>query len=250
MDINHVVKLYVNKHIARVSMEDRENHNMFSLDLRKGLILAFQHINQDEQIKVVVLHGYDNYFCCGGTQEELLSIYEKKCNFTDLKIHDILLNCAVPVISAMQGHALGGGLAMGCFADVIILARQSIYSANFMSYGFTPGFGSTYIIPKVFGETLGREMLYTAKNFYGEELKTRQLGIEVLDRADVVESAMSVAHQMADKPRISLLKLKEHFRLMVLPTLQQYIERELSMHEVTFFQDEVLKNIERLKERQ
>ena len=77
------------------------------------------------------------------------------------------------MISAMQGHALGGGLAFGCFADIIVMGVECIYSANFMKYGFTPGMGATYIIPRKFGEVLGTEMLLTAKNYYGSELKER-----------------------------------------------------------------------------
>ena len=246
MDINKVIKIYRHEHVVQIVMEDRENHNMLSTDLREGIILAFDTVNQDKTIKVVVLHGYDNYFCCGGTKDELMSIYEKKYNFQDMNIYDVLLRCEVPVISAMQGHALGGGLAMGCFADMVILSRQSIYSANFMNYGFTPGFGSTYILPKIFGDILGREMLFTAKNYYGDELKNRGVNLLVLDRADVIDTALTLAQQIAEKPRTSLVELKAHFRKMIASELKSHIENELLMHEVTFQQPEVKENIQKL----
>ena len=69
-------------------------------------------------------------------------------NFCGLSILPLLLDCKIPTIAAMQGHALGGGLAFGCYADLIILAEECFYSANFMNHGFTPGMGATYVYQK------------------------------------------------------------------------------------------------------
>lgn len=234
-----VVKLTRSDGIAIVAMEDRQGKNTFTRELMVGLLNAFREIDCDETLKVVILHGYDSYFCCGGTQEELLNIFEGKKVFTDGQFYDVLLQCKIPVIAAMQGHALGGGLALGSFADIIILAKQCIYSTNFMKYGFTPGFGSTYIIPKRFGESIAREMLLGAKNYYGSELKEMGVGLRVVDKPDVIETARSIAIELADKPRLSLVTLKKHLNQDIHKNLPGYIEQELDMHKITFTQPEV-----------
>ena len=149
---NDTVNLtYPEAGIALVVMEERAQRNTFSKALVEGLMTTFAQISENPAVKVVVLHGYDNYFCCGGTQELLIQIYEGKLNFNHLPIYRLLLDCAVPTISAMQGHALGGGFTFGCYADLIVMAEESMYGANFMKYGFTPGMGSTYILPHKFG---------------------------------------------------------------------------------------------------
>ncbi len=249
--MSNVIKLSVVNNIGYVSMEDREYKNTFSVQFVSGLKETFSYIAQDPQIKVVIIHGYDNYFSCGGTKEELIGLYEgigktgpEKVQFDDLKFHDLLLKCEVPVIAAMQGHAIGGGLAFGSFADIIVLAEEAIYNAIFMKYGFTPGMGATYIIPKKFGELLGNEMLYTAKNYYGKELKERGAPAKIVSKKDVIPTAIELAEELVDKPISSLKLLKKQLVQEIHRELPLYIEKELHMHEISFAQQEVRDRIE------
>lgn len=232
--------------IALVAMEERAHHNTFSKALIAGLMTAFEEIRANVAVKVVVLHGYDNYFCCGGTQEELVGIYEGKINFSDLPIYRLLLDCTVPTISAMQGHALGGGLAFGCYADLIVMAEESMYSANFMKYGFTPGMGATYILPYKFGALLGGEMLFSANNYHGGALGERGIAAKVVKKKEVIPTAMSLARDLASKPLVSLKLLKAHLTQRIKAELPAIIEEELAMHKVSFAQPEVRERIETL----
>ena len=125
--------------IVQITMQDRESRNTFSKELIQGLKQAFAIINQNKEYKVVILTGYDSYFSCGGTQEELQQIYDGELKFTELDFFTSPIECEIPVIAAMQGHAIGGGLVFGCYADFQILGKENIYTTNFMKYGFTPG---------------------------------------------------------------------------------------------------------------
>ncbi len=238
-----VVTLSVSDHIATVTMQDRKHKNMFSDSLLSGLKSVFKEIEYDESIKVVILRGYENYFCCGGTSKELMDIHESKYDFTELGVHDILLRCPVPVISAMQGHALGGGFVFGCFADVVLLDKRAYYSTNFMNFGFTPGFGSTLIIPKLFGRSLGNEMLFSGKKYAGGDLKSRGADVTVLEKDMLLREAMNIASEMADKPRISLVTLKAHLTKNIINELNDVVASELIMHGATFHRPEVSQRI-------
>jgi len=244
---NDIVKLtYPEVDIALVAMEERTHRNTFSRALIEGLMIAFEEIREHPAVKVVVLHGYDNYFCCGGAQKELIDIYEGKINFSDLPIYRLLLDCEVPTISAMQGHALGGGLAFGCYADMIVMAQESMYSANFMKYGFTPGMGATYIIPHKFGTLLGGELLFSANNYHGGVLRERGISARVVKKSDVIPAAIALARDLANKPLVSLKLLKAHLTRRIKTELPTIIEQELAMHEVSFAQPEVKERIETL----
>ncbi|WP_242835731.1 polyketide synthase [Ruminiclostridium josui] len=232
--------------IVLIKMEDRENKNTFSDELMLGLKEAFESIKNDITCKVVIMTGYDNYFCTGGTKEGLLALNEGKEVFTDKSLYNLPLNCEVPVIAAMQGHGIGGGFALGLFADSVILARESIYSANFMRYGFTPGFGATFILPNKLGSSLAQEMLYSADNYRGAELERRGVPFPVLPRLEVLDHAYNLAKKIAEKPRLSLITLKEHFVAPLRIQLNEIIRQELIMHEKTFRQDEVRQNIIKL----
>lgn len=241
-----VTLTYPEPTIAVVEMADRAARNTFSHALMEGLMHTFESIQRNNEIKVVVIHGYENYFCCGGTQEELLKIFEGKITFADLSFYRLLLDCEVPTISAMQGHGIGGGLAFGCYADFIIMAEEALYSANFMRYGFTPGMGATYMIPRKFGELLGGEMLYSANNFHGGKLRERGIPATVVRKQEVIPTALRLASDLAEKPRTSLKLLKAHLTQVIKAELPTIIEQELAMHEVSFAQPEVREKIETL----
>ncbi|MFS0873150.1 polyketide synthase [Paenibacillus xylanilyticus] len=225
--------------IVQVTLQDREQKNTFTERLVRGLIEAFEEIAANDRCKAVILTGYDNYFCSGGTKEGLLAIHEGRGRFTDANVYALALECKVPVIAAMQGHAIGGGFVMGLFADFVILSRESVYTTNFMRFGFTPGMGATYIVPKKMGFSLGEEMLMSANNYRGDDLEKRGVSFRVVQREDVINQALQLARQLAEKPRLSLITLKDHLVRSIREELPRVIKHEMAMHEKTFHEPEV-----------
>ncbi len=229
--------------IVQLQMQDRDQKNTFTHQLSRELIQAFEIIAANDQYKVLILTGYDSYFASGGTQQDLLTLQEGKAKFSDNNIYGLALDCPIPVISAMQGHGIGGGFVMGLFADFVILSRESVYTTNFMQYGFTPGMGATMIVPRKLGLSLGTEMLVLARRYRGEELKQRGIPFPVYPRAQVMNEALEMARELAAKPRISLITLKNHLMRSLREELPKVIEQEVEMHTKTFHQPEVRENI-------
>ena len=241
-----VVLEEIEDNIVLITMRDKLAKNTFSEGIIEGLIKAFETINKSKTYKVVILTGYDNYFSCGGTKGELLSIYNKEVSFNDLDFFSSPLVCKIPVIAAMQGHGIGGGFVFGCYADFIILGRENIYTTNFMKYGFTPGMGATFIVPLKLGETIGNEMLFTAENYRGGELEHRGIPQRVVPKAEVLKESIKLAKVLAEKPRFSLITLKNNQTEQIRSSIQDVIKKELAMHEKTFHQPEVRRRIETL----
>jgi polyketide biosynthesis enoyl-CoA hydratase PksI len=232
--------------VAVVEMADRASRNTFSKALIRDLIAAFEALRGDDGVHAIVAHGYDSYFCVGGTQEELLDFADRRVQFDYLPLFRLFLDAEVPVIAAMQGHAIGGGLAMGLFADVVILSEESLYSANFMKYGFTPGMGATLVLPAKLGPALAGEMLLTAGNYHGGELARRGIPFPVLKRRDVIPAALRMARDIADKPLASVKLLKRRLNAELVERLPAAVRAEVDMHEVSFAQPEVRRRIETL----
>ncbi|MES2824534.1 MAG: SDR family NAD(P)-dependent oxidoreductase [Pseudomonadota bacterium] len=220
--------------ILVVNMEDRQAKNMFSDEFISGINEVFAHIETAPNYKVIVLAGYDNYFACGGTKENLLAIQEGKAKFTDTKIYQLAMDCKVPVIAAMQGHAIGGGWSFGMFADFIFFSAENQYVSPYMNYGFTPGAGSTLIFPDKIGYDLSRETLLTAHEYTGSELKGKGLLLPVLPRKDVRAAAMNLAKQIALNSRTSLIALKHQLTQYLQQSLDETYNLELAMHDKSF----------------
>ncbi len=244
---NSAVSLNYHKNeIAVITMQDKVSKNAFSDELIDGLVAAFDSVRNNENCKVVILTGYDTYFASGGTIEGLISLHEGKKKFTDFALYELPLNCDLPVIAAMQGHGIGGGFVLGLFADFVVLSQESVYTTNFMNYGFTPGFGSTYILEKKLGFSIAQEMLMSGENYRGYELEKRGVPFSVEPRVAVMHRAMKLAESLAEKNTSSLKILKRHLVDDILISLPQIAEKELEMHEKTFHRNEVKERIESL----
>lgn len=225
--------------IVQITMQDRLAKNTFTEELIRGLAQAFRAVDAHPGYKVAVLTGYDNYFASGGSQQGLLSLHEGRMKFTEVDVYSLSLSCKIPVIAAMQGHAIGGGFVMGLFADFVILSRESVYTCNFMKYGFTPGMGATAIVPRKLGTALAQEMLLGAGNYRGAELERRGVPFPVLPRGEVLPRAHQLAREVAEKPRASLVILKQHLVAPIREELPAIVAQEVAMHEQTFHEPEV-----------
>ncbi|NQZ12190.1 MAG: enoyl-CoA hydratase, partial [Algicola sp.] len=115
---------------------------------------------------------------------------------------------------------------------------------NFTKYGFTPGMGATLILPKKLGIALAHEMMLGAKNYRGEELRNRGIPFTVLPRSEVLAHALELAKNLAQKPRVSLVTLKDHLVKELRLELPHVINQEVTMHEKTIHQPEVKDLIE------
>ncbi|GCF07154.1 polyketide synthase [Dictyobacter arantiisoli] len=220
--------------IVQVTMNDRANKNTFSVDLIIGLMQAFQTIRASSTYKVVILTGYERYFSCGGNQDGLQALQEGKVKMTDINLHSLLLDCEIPVIAALQGHAIGGGWCFGLFSDFVVMSKESTYTCNHMRYGFTPGDGATFIFPLKFGSVLAQEILFTGKVYRGAELQAKGAPIPIVPGKEVLSYAQQLARDLAEVPRLSLTLLKAHMIETIKAQLPSVLEKEWKMQEQTF----------------
>ena len=230
--------------VAVLQMSDRAGSNTFTKGLVCGLFDTLERIKHDENLHVVVLHGYGSVFCAGGTLEELVDIADGRRAFDEGDFYRLLLDFPLPVISAMQGHAMGGGLVFGLYADLAVWSKESLYGANFMKYGFTPGMGATELLPRKLGTALASEMLYTAKSYHGQTLSDRGLPYPVLPRSEVIPHALDLARELSDKPRIALMELKQCATYDLRKALPEAVQRERDMHAKTFAQTGIRERIQ------
>lgn len=222
--------------IVELVFQDHLHKNAFSPQLVEELIAAYDLIRDDPECRVVIMTGYESYFLSGGTRESLLAFSEGRGTFSSSRLYSLPLFCPLPVISAMQGHGIGGGFVLGLFADIVILSRESIYTTNFMKYGFTPGMGATCVVPRKLGLALAQEMLLSARTYRGSELEKRGIPFLVVPRSEVLERARIMAADLAEKPRLALVSLKAQLVSLLREELPKAIEQEVALQQTTFRQ--------------
>ncbi len=233
--------------VSWMKMNDAKGRNIFSAEFIEEFLDALEDLEQNARPRVLVLSGLPDVFCGGAEKKALLDLCEGKMAVRDLVICERLLEVPFPVVAAMEGHAIGGGLAVGFCCDIVLAARESRYGAVFMSLGFTPGMGTTTLLAELVGPFLANEMMFTGKRFRGSELEGRGTHINyILPRAEVLAKARDIAEQIAEKDARSLSLLKHALGVKKKKLLVDARLQEDLMHRITFSFPETRRRINEL----
>jgi polyketide biosynthesis enoyl-CoA hydratase PksI len=230
--------------IAQIAMRDEAGTNAMSEAFVEALLANLRAATEWPELRVIVLSGLPEVFCSGASREVLVGLLGGRLAPADIVLPKVVLDLPVPVIAAMEGHAIGGGLALGICADILLIARESRYGASFMNMGFTPGMGLTELLTHVMTPALACELLFGGEPKKGSWFEGRSGFNAILPREQVLGRAMDLAARFAEKPRGALEILK---RTLSLPRRQAF-ERthtvESLMHRVSFASPEARSGIE------
>lgn len=189
----------------------RPPNNFFDLELIDSIATAISRLDEDRRCRAVVLCSHGKHFCAGAdfgaaTGDALLS---------DRHLYDAavdLFSTRTPVVAAVQGAAIGGGLGLACFADFRVAAPEARFSANFARLGFHHGFGLTVTLPRLVGQQRALELLYTGKRISGDDAVAIGLA-DVLAPADTVRShAHALAAEIATSAPLAVRSIRETMR--------------------------------------
>ncbi len=230
--------------VALVELARPDARNALDVEMVAALERALGAAGRDPEVRVVLLAGRGDTFCAGASRELLRSLAKAEVAPVELRLPKLLLDLPVPVIAAMEGHAVGGGLALGMSADVVLLSRESRYGFNFLDLGFTPGMGTTRLLEHVLPPALAHELLYTGELRCGRDFEGRGAVSHVLPRAEVRPKALDLAARIADKPRSALSLLKRTLSLPRRRAFEESLTLESLMHEVCFADEALVERIE------
>lgn len=220
-------------------MNDHVNKNTFTEEFIKEMIEKLTILQNDKKYKAVILKGLSDIFCAGASKSELMKIFSGNVSVKDLILSELLLQIPVPVISAMEGGAVGGGLVVALCSDIIIMSERSMYGGGFADLGFSPGMGYTRLLQGLVGEFIANEMIYTGKMYKGKVFLEKSLVNYVLPKEDVMKKAIELSEIISEKPRGTLETMKYSISLKKRQLLMEARVHEDFMHKITFSQKEV-----------
>ena len=184
-------------HVALVELH-RPPHNFFSLEMMGNLADAFEAVDDDPDARCIVLASEGKNFSAGAelkTKEPKLTSAQAD-NPTGRHLYDEavrLYSCATPVVAAVKGAAVGGGLGLACMADFRVGGPRSRFTANFARLGFHHGFGLSVSLPAIVGNQAALDLLYTGKRIDGAQAHA----IGLIDRLVGDDEIRAVATEMA-----------------------------------------------------
>ena len=230
--------------IAILKMNDVENKNIFSDKFINDFLKTMDDLEANHKPHAMILQGLDTVFCAGAEKETLMDLCDGKINVKDLLMSERLINTEFPIIAAMEGHAMGGGLVLALCSDIVIAANESRYGAVFMTMGFTPGMGTTTLLQEMVGPYIANEMMMTGKRFKGSELAKKGTNINyIVPKKDVMSKARDIALQISEKNVKSVYLLKYSLSSKKKKLLIDARLQEDMMHKLSFAYPETKKTI-------
>ncbi len=158
------------KGVKEVWMNRADLHNAFNAELIEELISTFEALQNEADLRLVILSGRGSSFCAGAYLNWMKSMkdYSKEENFKDAKrlakLFSTINECAVPVIGRINGHALGGGVGLVSVCDYVVTVEQALFGFTEVRLGLIPAVISPYCISKV-GESHARAWMLSGERF-------------------------------------------------------------------------------------
>ncbi|MDB4960392.1 MAG: Enoyl-CoA hydratase/isomerase [Myxococcales bacterium] len=220
--------------VALLTMDDPTDHNALSHAMVNALGDAFSAIARADDIGAVVLAGSSEMFSSGASRGVIDDLTSGRRDSSELLLPRLLLDCPVPCLAAMAGHAVGGGLALGLAADFVLLGLESRYCLNFVDLGFTPGMGTTRLLEHVLSPAIAHELLFSGEARLGRDFVGKSGINYILPRAEVMPKALDLAARIAEKPRAVLTALKRTLSIRRREAFESARTLETLMHTISF----------------
>jgi enoyl-CoA hydratase/carnithine racemase len=179
--------------VATVELH-RPPSNFIDVALAKAVADAYQRLDIDVACRAIVLCSEGKHFCAGAALGADATDPEGELRAGSVYREAVRMSsCAIPVVAAVQGAAVGGGLGLALSADFRVVSPETRLWPTFARLGFHHGFGMTVTLPAVIGSQRALELLLTGRRVGGEEAVI--LGLA--DRLASVEELRSAAHDLA-----------------------------------------------------
>mgnify|MGYP003381710604 CR=1 FL=1 len=218
-----------NNHV-QIAEINRPPHNYFDKQLLSLIADALEAADADDDIRATLLCANGKSFCAGAnfSSDQPQTPEARRTDSRQLYDQGLrIFRGKKPVVAAVQGHAIGGGLGVALAADFRVASPETSFSANFTRLGFHPGFGLTVTLPELVGATRASLLMLTGRRVKGDD--AYRIGLcDVLAPAENLRNeALKLAQEIAESSPLGVKSTRETLRLGLVERVEQQLKREL-----------------------
>ncbi|MGL5069143.1 MAG: short-chain-enoyl-CoA hydratase [Sarcina sp.] len=212
MELNNVL-LEREGNIAIVTINRPKALNALNSETLNDLNTVIAHLEGEKDVYAVILRGAgDKSFVAGADIAQMKDLNEEQGkNFGTLgnNVFRRLENLDKPVIAAISGFALGGGCELAMACDIRIAGEKAKFGQPEAGLGITPGFGGTQRLPRIVGEGMAKELIYTGKIIKADEALRIGLVNKVVAPESLIDEALAMAKMIAANAPIAVKLCKD-----------------------------------------
>jgi len=207
----------------------RPPNNFFDKALIAQIGDAFDAFDRDAGCRAIVLAAEGKAFCAGAdfANRPATGAAAEGSGKHLYKEAVRLFRTKKPIVAAVHGAAVGGGLGLACMADFRVTCKEARFSANFARLGFHAGFGLTATLPRLVGAQKAALLFYTGRRVPGDEAVAMGLADLLVPQAEVRAAALALAREIAESSPLAVASMRETLRRGLADAVEAATEREL-----------------------
>ena len=248
-----------NKRIVTITLNRPDTRNALSGDIINGLVDSFKKADRDKNVGCVILTGAGKSFSSGGNLQEIKDMTTKD-NMSQSQLEDwyrfgiqkipLTMNSIdVPVVAAINGHAIGAGNDLCTMCDIRIAGEDAKFSESFLRIGIIPGDGGSWFLPKIIGLSRANEMILTCDVLNAEKALAWGLVSQVVSNEELLKKANEIATKIAEQPPEASRRAKRLLRMSQNVPLDKALEMAASQQSILQMMDDHREAIDALLEK-
>jgi len=229
------IGISISGHVGQIELQ-RPPHNYFDNALINQIADTLEAFDHDPACRAVVLCAQGKSFCAGADFANRPATGAGSDGGSGKHLYKEatrIFRTRKPIVAAVQGAAIGGGLGLALAADFRVTCSEARFSANFNRLGFHPGFSLTYTLPRLVGQQKANLLFYTGRRVTGDEAVAMGMADVLAPLAEVRAAATALATEIAQSAPLAVQSTRETVRRGFADAAERATERELTEQEWT-----------------
>jgi len=248
--MSDAVKVERHGAVAVLRLDDPSAMNALSPAVKAGMQENVPKLVGDAAVRVMVITGTGKAFCAGGDIRSMKNPEDRKAPAVRKRMQEAhawaraLLDCDKPVIAAVNGAAVGGGLALALLADLIIASRDAYFMSGYSKLGALPDLGLLQTLPWAIGSLRAKEMIMLNRRYAAEEAVAIGLANRVAAPDRLMPEVLEIAQEIASGPSSMLTLSKVMMKRAYEASVERFFELEAISQAVAFGSAEFSEGVE------
>ena len=199
-----------NKNLGLLTLDRQEENNSLNIETSKEIYEGLRELEMNSSIRVILVQGNQKFFSPGADIKELNNLSIDSARSKSLfEYFDKIKKINIPIIAAVEGYALGGGMELALLCDIIIASKESKFGQPEINLGLLPGIGGTQRLKYYLGKHNANLLCMTGEIISAQ--RAYELGFVsiLLDKDNFSTEAIKIVTKMAQKPKSSLVEIKK-----------------------------------------
>lgn len=220
-----MIRTHTAEHWLEITLDRPERRNALTNAMYDELAEQIRQADRNTQWRALILNGAGEHFCAGNDLSELSSVRTDE-EPPAIRFLKSLVQADIPVIVAVEGHAVGIGVTLLLHADFVFAARDARLRMPFTALGLCPEGASSHLLAQIVGPRRASQWLLQSQAFTAEQAMQDGLLTELTDPGNSLEAARACARTLAEQPPLALRASKRLLRAPQRQTLLEVLERE------------------------